>query len=227
MSFILDALKKSETDRQRQSSAEFTGIPTSPGVQSVPRWLWVVGALLAVNLIVLTGLMLRPDADPLQSSLPADGSAADPAPADDAATLNFEEQVAEARRNRPEQQNRSSVVPPEQQSRSTVVPPEAEPIETASDVIRPNLISQNPSSISTTDIYPSIHEIIANGSINLPELHLDIHVYSENPEERFVFINMSKLREGSQLSEGPVVAEITPDGVVLGHLGQLFLLPRE
>jgi general secretion pathway protein B len=63
--------------------------------------------------------------------------------------------------------------------------------------------------------------------MQLPDLHLDIHVYSEVPKDRFVFINMSKLREGSQLAEGPVVAEITPDGVVLGHQGQYFLLSRE
>jgi len=38
---------------------------------------------------------------------------------------------------------------------------------------------------------------------------------------------MTKLREGEQLAEGPVVAEITPEGVVLGHQGQFFVLPRD
>ena len=54
-----------------------------------------------------------------------------------------------------------------------------------------------------------------------------IHVYADDPNERFVFINMKKHRESSQLPEGPVVAEITNDGVILEHRGLTFLLPRE
>ena len=42
-----------------------------------------------------------------------------------------------------------------------------------------------------------------------------------------MFINMEKHREQSRLDEGPVVSEITPDGVVLEHQGREFLLPRE
>ena len=66
-----------------------------------------------------------------------------------------------------------------------------------------------------------------NGTVEIPDLHLDIHVYSDAPEDRFVFINMSKHRENSQLSEGPRVEEITPDGVILEYRGTSFLLPRD
>ncbi len=59
------------------------------------------------------------------------------------------------------------------------------------------------------------------------DLHLDIHVFSEVPADRFVFINMNKHREGSATAEGPVVREIRSDGVVLEHQGRVFLLPRE
>ena len=61
MSFILDALKKSETERQRQGGAEFAAVPVSPRAAAVPRWLWIVGLLLVINLGVLIGLLLRPD----------------------------------------------------------------------------------------------------------------------------------------------------------------------
>ncbi|NOR67834.1 MAG: GspB domain-containing protein, partial [Woeseiaceae bacterium] len=61
----------------------------------------------------------------------------------------------------------------------------------------------------------------------LPDLHLDIHVYSDQPAERFVFVNMNKYREQARLAEGPLVKEITPEGVILEHLGNGFLLPRE
>ena len=62
MSFILDALRKSETERQHKGSAEFANVPTSDGRrEGPPAWLWVLGALLLVNLAVLVGLFLRSD----------------------------------------------------------------------------------------------------------------------------------------------------------------------
>jgi general secretion pathway protein B len=74
---------------------------------------------------------------------------------------------------------------------------------------------------------PTAAELRASGQLQMPELHLDIHVYSEDPAERFVFINMVRHREKSRLAEGPVVLEITPEGVILDYQGTRFLLPRE
>lgn len=70
-------------------------------------------------------------------------------------------------------------------------------------------------------------ELQASGRLQLPELHLDVHVYSGSPPDRFVFINMSKYREQSRLTEGPLLTEIREDGVVLEYQGRTFLLPRE
>lgn len=208
MSFILDALKKSETDRQQQGNAEFAAVPIGPRATSVPRWLWILGILLAINLIVLIGLLLRPDSSPstTQSAVSTISRASQP---EVILPPSFEEKVATAQQNVPVQQEADAKV------------------EAATDTVRAVLISQDPSSVSSDDLHPTLQEIRVRGTLNLPELHLDIHVYSDEPKDRFVFINMSKLREGSQLAEGPVVAEITPDGVVLGHQGQFFILPRE
>ena len=63
--------------------------------------------------------------------------------------------------------------------------------------------------------------------MQLPDMHLDIHVYSGQPNDRFVFVNMTKYKEGATLTEGPRITEITPDGVVLDYFGTRFLLPRE
>lgn len=46
-------------------------------------------------------------------------------------------------------------------------------------------------------------------------LVMNAHVYSENPEDRFVLVNMKKYREGEQIPEGPNLEEITRDGVIL------------
>ena len=38
---------------------------------------------------------------------------------------------------------------------------------------------------------------------------------------------MVRHQENSRLAEGPVVREITPEGVILDYVGTEFLLPRE
>jgi general secretion pathway protein B len=62
---------------------------------------------------------------------------------------------------------------------------------------------------------------------SLPELRLDLHVYTANPAERYAFINMHKVREGETTVEGVQVKEITRDGVVLDYRGTEFLLGRQ
>ncbi len=200
MSFILDALKKSESERQSQGTAEFRGVPSSAHSPRVSRWLWIVGLLLTVNLAVVIGLFFRPEVSPPGATVSQTDDFSPPA----ATQSSFAAQVSEARQNAPQTQA----------SPNQTVPEKA--------------VSAQPVVTSWNSVYlPSIHEVRANGSITLPDLHLDIHVYSDIPEDRFVFINMAKQREGTRLSEGPVVAEITPDGVVLNYQGTLFLLPRE
>ena len=71
MSFILDALKKSEIERQRQS---IPGLVDSGIVRTrtrLPMWAIALCALLAINLIVLLfvlarGLMQAPSASRAQ-----------------------------------------------------------------------------------------------------------------------------------------------------------------
>ena len=195
MSFILDALKKSETERQQQGSAEFSSVPLSTDNPRPTRWLWILAALLGFNLAVLLGLVFilnEPPEAPAPVGLTTDTAAVDATVV--TSTPSFVEQVAKVR---------------ERQSAAT----------------KPAPISPTPS--PTPSRIPTIDELRLNGTLQLAELHIDIHVYSEVANERFVFINMVKHREQSQLNEGPVVAEITLDGVILEHHGLTFLLPRE
>ncbi|NNF41053.1 MAG: GspB domain-containing protein [Woeseiaceae bacterium] len=222
MSFILDALKKSETDRQQQGSGEFAGVPTSRDAARVPGWLWALGLLLAVNFAVLLGLLLRPAAvAPVPSSsvsaarlpateLPEPRLEIDVPPAATDDSSSFAAQVAAAKQNAPPPRQRVATVSQEPRTTPDVVP---------------GVVRTPPA--RTAAALPTLQQVQANGAVDLPELHLDIHVYSDKPDDRFVFINMSKQRENSRLDEGPLVEEITPDGVVLQHQGTTFLLPRE
>lgn len=206
MSFILDALKKSEIDRQHQRSAEFAAVPTGGDGRRVPGWLWAFGLLLAINLAVLLGFLLRPGVE--QPTLSPEPVAEITPPSVE--EPSFAEQVADAKQQLPVRQDPVMVAEP---VTAAAVPTTPAQVRSAAP--------RNPASL------PTIFEVRANGTVELPDLHLDIHVYSDTPADRFVFINMSKQRENTTLSEGPVVDEITPDGVVLEYRGTLFLLPRD
>lgn len=207
MSFILDALKKSENERQQQSSAEFSSVPSSSDNPNPTRWLWMLGVLLLINFAVLIGILMKPTANTSTVS-PEPAAAVSERPSN-----NFEQQVAVAIDSRAERE------PPPQQIQQPVQQQAAKPVPAKPLVPR--------TSNTSVAAVPTMDELRLEGSLQVAEMHLDIHVYSENPADRFVFINMNKHREGSKTAEGPVVREIRTDGVVLEHQGRVFLLPRE
>jgi general secretion pathway protein B len=110
------------------------------------------------------------------------------------------------------------------QTRSGRVIYEGEP---PSDQPSPAPVQQAPAPAASATRLPSFQDLQLRGELSLAPMHLDIHVYSDNPSERFVFINMRKYKEGDKTSEGPVVERIDTAGAVLGHQGRRFLLPRD
>ncbi len=219
MSFILDALKKSETERQQQGPSEFANVPSGAESPRAPRWLWVLAVLLAVNLAVLLGVLLRDDTP---EPVPPSGPASSTQPAQTAGP-SFSEKIREARER--ESAGRASVAEsPGPAAEPQVVPPAETP---ASELPPAALPQPRPQPGFTLAALPTADELRANGTLQMADLHLDIHVYSDEPADRFVFINMVRHREKSRLAEGPVVQEITPEGVILDYAGTRFLLPRE
>jgi general secretion pathway protein B len=79
MSFILDALKKSESERQRQSGPALFEVKVAPPRGRFAIWATGLGALLAVNLIVVGWMAMRGSAkrgsaaaqEPSAAALPA------------------------------------------------------------------------------------------------------------------------------------------------------------
>ena len=203
MSFILDALKKSESERRRQDTPGIANIPEAGRRNSGKRWIWLIAGLLAINLVVLAGLMLRPGGAPQSAAIESVAG-------DEPATASFSDLVIEVKRSRPE----PAAMPPETSAPASIV-----------ESTLPRVTDDPPQSVS--DGLATFNELRARGMLQLPDMHLDIHVYSGQPTDRFVFVNMSKYKEKDTLAEGPVVREITPDGMVLEYRGTAFLLPRE
>lgn len=214
MSFILDALKKSEAERQRKSTPGFADIPDAPRPARTPRWLWLVGGLLAINLSMLVVILVRsgPVAQEVES---VTQSLETP---DTAPQRPFADLVAEAKaRERELQASTSAIADAEAEHRA------AEPEEQVVREPEPGPVEElpPPRSLST------FNQLRANGTLNLPDLHLDLHVYGDSPADRFVIVNMNKYEEGATLAEGPQLKQIVRGGVVLEHQGTLFFMPRQ
>ena len=60
----------------------------------------------------------------------------------------------------------------------------------------------------------------------LPEMNVNVYVYSADPSERFVIVNMDKYRAGQRIADGPILQEITADSMILKYSGKLFRLQR-
>lgn len=72
MSIILEALKKSENQRQRQSGPGFATVPERSGRNGRNLWPLIVVILLAINTVILAVFLLRGDDAP--ASAPLTGS---------------------------------------------------------------------------------------------------------------------------------------------------------
>jgi len=236
MSFILDALKKSEDDRLGQSGPNLAYAHSAARREAIPRWVLVLSALLLVNLAGLVAVMIwksdtpRDDTQfavqPVIQEEPARqepvgfrASPDYPSPAiqqpavqaerDEVRSLASEASTSSAK------SATGSATPPVAQTR--VTPPETTP--------QPD--SQTAAQEARAALVPTLNELLGQGRLmNLPALKVDLHVYAALREDRFVFINLAKYREGQRLTEGPLVEEITNDGVILQYQGERFLIPR-
>ena len=215
MSFILDALKKSEIERQRQSVPGLMDTRLGPRRNRLPGWAVVLGVLLGINLLVLAFVLVRksaPAAPATHAARPATLIPQHFSPLDAAPAYAPEIPVEAAGGPTP----RPSVA----RAQPTGGPGTA----ALHSVHRPDPLL---SDANAQELLPSINEISLSGAQALPELHLDVHVFATQPAERFVYINMRKYHEGATLQEGPAVERIRRDGVVLNYQGLRFLLPRQ
>ena len=218
MSFILDALKKSENERQRQIGPSLADIaPRAKRQGERPWWAVLVGVLLLVNLSVLIIVLARDDSD-AQPALggsatapvvdapraqnpavaPAQTRLSPPAPASGQAARSLAD---EANGVGPDEADASRLA-------GAAVVPEGPPIVRQIEPPAVAPLPAHPAAQPSEESLPTMQDLAVGGT-TLPELHLDIHVYDSNPTKRFVFVNMRKYLEGETLSEGPSVERIT------------------
>ena len=218
MSFILDALRKSEIERQRQSGPSMAEFPAAREDRRLPVALIAIGFLLAVNLAVVLFFMLRDDREPGPEAAPAATAAQAPvanAPPADTAANPAPQAALQAELGPPELLEE----PPAIYYEDATLPPDAPD---------PTLMPDTPASSPgvTYGDAPAQDPAAVAAATGLPELTVDLHVFAQDPAKRAVFINGRRYTQGAQIAEGPVVEEITREGAVLSFRGRRFVLPR-
>jgi general secretion pathway protein B len=264
MSFILDALKKSETDRQRQNGPALFEVRVAPPRNGLPLWAIGLAALLAVNLVIVAWVLLRRPAAP-EGAATAQVAASSPSLQAAAPMTTYQQPQAYGNQGYPPPQQapampqaavtgapQGQATAPGQNTVPVSGTPPTSPVGQAAAMTQPappqgeagseklnpddyapaaeagpaapfgNHVSKNTS--SGVPLYQDA--ALVKGS-HIPELRLDLHVFAQKPQDRFVMINMHKLHEGDSLPEGVHVDSITPEGAVLSKDGTQFLLPRD
>jgi general secretion pathway protein B len=271
MSFILDALRKSEHERQRQTGPAMVEAAVAPPKPQSNRWATAAVALLLLNLVAVGVVLLwksrdqpaavaasspavatapRPETAPPVAPPPVTAPAAapqatitrtlpEPVVAPAPVLRPAEPPPATGRRGSLEQEMSSSVPPMEYESAQAAARPPAGPSAVA-PARRGSVVYESLPEAAPGDTYapppvapqtaaaanlPTADELTARGG--LAEMRLELHVYSNRAQDRFVFVNGRRYREGDTTAEGATVVEIIPDGAIMTAGGNRFLLSRD
>ena len=230
MSYILDALKKSEQERELVRMLRTAGtsyhfwIPTRRRI-----WPVIIGLALLTG-ITLTALRFWPPADSSHAASAARSAATAPTTSNEVSkapaivpesrqtTIGVEHSKATTDDLAAQLQFTSAQQPP------AIAKPHATPVVVAKTTA-PKTGLVNPKPVDPATV-PFLREMPNEFQRKLPELVVNVHLYSANEAENLVYINNQQLRRGEQLKGGIRVEEIVPEGVVLSYAGTLFKLPR-
>ena len=237
MSYILDALRKSQQARQPGTA------PRTGAVHNISLALPVSGWWLALGIVLLLGLLLgaylfwrstigvlpKPAAEPAPSEpvaaahapapIPTPPVTVDkPAPAPEPVVVRKAAPVADLA----EQAKLSAPVAPPKKI-STVRTQKKPAAKSRPEAVK---TATAPAVLLVTDDTPLLQQMPQDFQRALPPLTVTIHVYSQEESQRILFINNREYRKGSQIEGGIRVEDIVPDGVVLSYQGERFKLSR-
>jgi len=219
MSYILDALKKSESERNTEQSptlySQHSPVPSGRRKKSRSSIVIITVCLLSagLGLSTLSYVLLFKSPSPN-----------DPDPQDIQRTQSKESIVE---RQTAGLNNKNTLI--ENQN----IPAAAKNTDTQ------HLVSENQETLTDDSIGDAknrqereqpvmrIEDLPENIRQLLPDLHLAGHTYSKTPQRRLILINNSILREGDFLGQDFQLKEISINGVIFDFHGTLFSIATE
>lgn len=227
MSFILDALKKSEAERNHNSGPTLLEFRPARPLPRLPWWAIVIAVALLANLGVLAYALLRAPppaivtqpstAVPAPAPAPTGTPVAAPAPAPQAA-VTAPAPVAPATDAVAE----GGVLPDPALARTPLPPPGIDPDDLPAVAPRSPPPAARPVAGSELGL-PTMADL-AGAGVRLPELRLALHAWDPVPASRYVLLNGTRMREGEVTPDGLKVEQVTETGVVLEWRGRRFTL---
>lgn len=248
MSYILNALRKSERDRQASRPGDITeriSLAREPGKKRISVLLV---ALLISNVVLVGGIIWFFHRDTQNPVSPPAVKAADPSPLPVA-----KEHAAKAATGQPSiselmaaQKPAAGLKPvqdkPQETAKPLTVAPAKLPLESAKDVNSSetpenseipaaeaiaaplHASAQPPLPPKPKPDIPFLGDLPADVRQNIPRVNINVFVYTQEPAERFVMIDMAKYVKGQQTPGGLEIRDIRPDSLVLGYQGRVFQL---
>lgn len=237
MSLILEALRKSEAERRRGAAPSlYAEMPPAPTTASRfgSRWpLWVgLAALLPVAAWLAYGAVHPGPAAPLNNQpVAARTPALAPVRHLEARTL-----PPAIRADVPPAADKAPIADATSQD-STTTPADDQPQSAAqlaaSIASRAQAAARNdadavaapaPAAMTSPARALSLSDLSTDERQSLPPLKMSMHLWNEDPSQRFVIIDGNRLHEGDRVGSALVTA-IVSDGVLLDWNGRQLKLP--
>jgi general secretion pathway protein B len=205
MSYILDALKKSEQER---------GNGNIPGVQTVHSsslnynnkktyWPYILIAAVLLNLIAIIYFVFDKE----------NKTAVEPVVTADQTTTEIISAPVKVIEQTQEENKQTA------HTTATEKPITLNNVETSSEKQIAPAASREMTSNNTIVEYYDLAEHIKQ---QLPKIIISAHVYSSNPVQRSIVINNNFMEEGEYVLDDLVLYEITRDGAVFSYHETLF-----
>lgn len=229
MSYILDALRRAEADRERERGS-VPGLHAQPVPDGTParstsprRWLpWAGGGLLLIAGLgagVWWAGGMRDAATPAPAPSPAPSTAPaalpSPPPAPVASAIAPAPAPSTALPTAPAA-SVSPYLPPVPPPAAVVAPPAPAPAPAPAARATP---------VAEPTRLPLVNELPEATRRELPRLALGGSVYSEDPRSRLVIVNGEVLHEGARLGPDLLIEQIRPRELVLRYKGQAYRQP--
>lgn len=200
MSYILEALKKSEQERKRGDVPDLQTVHLPVFAQNQSqKWPYIVIIFLLLVLAFVLGMVMKWNDEKAISEIPQSNVEA---PKNTASVKQTMESPVAA----------PSIIQTEQAVKMESISA-AEPVVTKS-------IEQTPSLEMNTA--PHLSELPSLMQQGVPDMTFAGHVYSSNPSQRSVIINGHAMGEGDVVINNIRIEQITRSGVIFNFEGQLF-----
>lgn len=236
MSYILDALRRSEQERGTDNkSPALTAIAqetvAKPRVRRAGAWVFV-GGLIAFGIAATYGFRMwnasrvdEPGAA-VVAQAPADGTQpASPVVAPvDTSPVTTTPPPAPVLKSVPFTQSSHDTNVRDLAEQARV--PKRRSVERASKPVAVAPAAVARSTPRVVDDIRFLRGMPPEFQRGLPEMIVNIHVYTPDIAERILYINNHQYQVGDKVRDDVIVEEIVEDGVVMNQRGQRFKLPR-